>query len=221
MSNVIEIRQKGDFKKSLTFSSHIKSWNVRPILEKYGKLDVMVANAGIGVVKVGCDHTPEDIDRQLAVNVKGVILCDNAAARQMIKQGHKGYLGSGGKIINCSSIAGHSGFAYLPVYSASKFAVRGYTQSFAREMAEFKITVNGYCPGIVGTDMWDHIDERIGSYTGAKKGDTLKAYVENSILCKEVGNVEQVAGYVSFLASDDADYMTGQSGIIDGGIVLL
>lgn len=194
---------------------------VAKTVEKFGKLDIMVANAGIGVVKLGCDHTPEDIDRQLAVNVKGVILTDNAAARQMIKQGHNGSLGSGGKIINCCSIAGHSGFAYLPVYSASKFAVRGYTHGFAKEMAPYKITVNGYCPGIVGTDMWDLIDEKIGAYTGAAKGETLKAYVESAILAKEVGKPEQVAGYVSYLASEDADYMTGQSVMIDGGIVLV
>lgn len=194
---------------------------VEKTVEKFGKLDVMVANAGIGIVKLGVDHTPEDIDKQLAVNVKGVVLCDNAAARQMIQQGHKGYLGSGGKIINCASIAGHSGFAFLPVYSASKFAVRGYTQGFAKEMAQYKITVNGYCPGIVGTDMWELIDEKIGAYTGAAKGETLKAYVDSAILAKEVGNPEQVAGYVSFLASDDADYMTGQSVMIDGGIILV
>jgi len=139
----------------------------------------------------------------------------------MVKQGHKGYLGSGGKIINCCSIAGHSGFAFLPVYSASKFAVRGYTHGFAKEMAQYKITVNGYCPGIVGTDMWDLIDEKIGAYTGAAKGETLKAYVDSAILAKEVGKPEQVAGYVSYLASEDADYMTGQSVMIDGGIVLV
>jgi meso-butanediol dehydrogenase/(S,S)-butanediol dehydrogenase/diacetyl reductase len=194
---------------------------VEKTVEKFGKLDIMVANAGIGIVKVGIDHTPEDIDKQLAVNVKGVILCDSAAARQMIKQGHKGYLGSGGRIINCASIAAHSGFAFLPVYSASKFAVRGYTQSFAREMADHKITVNAYCPGIVGTDMWDLIDEKIGAYTGAAKGETLKAYVDSAILAKEVGTPEQVAGYVSYVASEDADYMTGQSVMIDGGIVLV
>jgi len=194
---------------------------VAKTVEKYGKLDIMVANAGIGIVKVGLDHTPDDIDNQLAVNVKGVILCDNAAARQMIKQGHKGYLGSGGKIINCASIAGHSGFAFLPVYSASKFAVRGYTQAFAKEMAEHKITVNGYCPGIVGTDMWALIDEKIGAYTGAAKGETLKAYITSACLAKEVETPEQVAGFVAYLASEDADYMTGQSVMIDGGIVLV
>ncbi len=194
---------------------------VEQTVAKYGKLDIMVANAGIGIVKVSLDHTEEDWDKTLAVNVKGVFFCDIAAAKQMIKQGHKGYLGSGGKIINCASIAAHGGWAYLPAYSASKFAVRGFTQAFAKEMAPNKITVNAYCPGIVGTDMWDLIDEKIGAYTGAKKGETLKASVDALILAKEVGKPEQVAGYVSYLASEDADYMTGQSVMIDGGIVLV
>lgn len=194
---------------------------VEKTVEKYGKLDIMVANAGIGVVKVSLDHTEEDWDKTLAVNVKGVFFCDTAAARQMIKQGHKGYLGSGGKIINCASIAAHGGWAYLPAYSASKFAVRGFTQAFAKEMAPNKITVNAYCPGIVGTDMWTLIDEKIGEYTGAKKGETLKASIDALILAKEVGTPEQVAGYVSYLASVDSDYMTGQSVMIDGGIVLV
>ncbi len=194
---------------------------VAKAVEKYGKLDIMVANAGIGIVKVSLDHTEEDWDKTLAVNVKGVFFCDAAAARQMIKQGHKGYLGSGGKIINCASIAAHGGWAYLPAYSASKFAVRGFTQAFAKEMAPNKITVNAYCPGIVGTDMWALIDEKIGAYTGAKKGETLKASVDALILAKEVGTPEQVAGYVSYLASEDSDYMTGQSVMIDGGIVLV
>ncbi len=194
---------------------------VAKTVAEFGKLDIMVANAGIGIVKLGLDHTVDDIDNQLAVNVKGVVLCDCAAAKQMIKQGHKGHLGTGGKIINCCSIAGHGGWAYLPMYSASKFAVRGWTQAFAKEMAENKITVNGYCPGIVGTDMWTLIDEKIGAYTGAEKGETLKASIDALILAKEVGTPEQVAGYVSYLASADSDYMTGQSVMIDGGIVLV
>jgi meso-butanediol dehydrogenase/(S,S)-butanediol dehydrogenase/diacetyl reductase len=194
---------------------------VAKAVEKYGKLDIMVANAGIGIVKVSLDHTEEDWDKTMAVNVKGVFFCDIAAAKQMIKQGHKGYLGSGGKIINCASIAAHGGWGYLPAYSASKFACRGFTQAFAKEMAENKITVNAYCPGIVGTDMWDLIDEKIGEYTGAPKGETLKTTVDALILAKEVGTPEQVAGYVSYLASEDSDYMTGQSVMIDGGIVLV
>lgn len=212
--------------KSMAIQTDVtKKEDVDALVEKtvatFGKLDIMVANAGIGIVKVSLDHTVEDWEKTMAVNVTGVFLCDTAAARQMIKQGHKGCLGSGGKIINCASIAAHGGWAFLPAYSASKFACRGFTQAFAKEMAPNKITVNAYCPGIVGTDMWDLIDEKIGAYTGAKKGETLKASVDALILAKEVGTPEQVAGYVSYLASEDSDYMTGQSVMIDGGIVLV
>jgi meso-butanediol dehydrogenase/(S,S)-butanediol dehydrogenase/diacetyl reductase len=201
-----------------------KKEDVDALVEKtvadFGKLDIMVANAGIANIKLALDHTPEDWDQMMAVNTKGVFLCDVAAARQMIKQGHKGTLGTGGKIINCCSIAGHGGWALLSSYSASKFAVRGFTQALAKELAPYKITVNGYCPGIVGTDMWTLIDEKFAEILGKKKGEVLKESVETLILAKEVGTPEQVAGYVSYLASGDADYMTGQSVMIDGGIVL-
>jgi meso-butanediol dehydrogenase/(S,S)-butanediol dehydrogenase/diacetyl reductase len=193
---------------------------VEKTVAELGKLDIMVANAGVCPIKLSIEHTEEDWDKTLAVNVKGVFFCDVAAAKQMIKQGNNGHLGSGGKIINCASIAAHGGWAFLPAYSASKFAVRGFTQAFAKEMAEHKITVNAYCPGIVGTDMWDVIDEKIGAYTGAAKGETLKSSID-MILAKEVGTPDQVAGYVSYLASQDSDYMTGQSVMIDGGIVLV
>lgn len=89
--------------------------------------------------------------------------------------------GKGGKILNCASIVAYKPFAMLSHYSASKWAVRGFTQAFAMEMAEHKITVNGYAPGIVGTAMWDLIDEELGKKTGAKKGDTIKKYTEELI----------------------------------------
>lgn len=104
------------------------------------------------------------------------------------------------------------------LYSASKFAVVGITQAAAQELAEFGITVNAYCPGIVGTDMWDLIDEKIGERHGVPRGETLKKYAE-LITLGRVQTPEDVANFVSYLASDDADYMTGQSINIDGGIL--
>lgn len=87
------------------------------------------------------------------------------------------------------------------------------------EMAEHNITVNAYAPGIVGTAMWDLIDEKLGAKTGAKKGDTIKKYSEELIALKRTSTPEDVAGTVSFLAGTDSDYMTGQTVVIDGGIV--
>ena len=100
----------------------------------------------------------------MAINLRGVFLCYTAAARQMIAQGH------GGKIIGAASIAAHKGFAMLGHYSASKWAVRGLTQAAAQEWAEHGITVNAYCPGIVGTAMWDYIDEKLAEAQGAAEG---------------------------------------------------
>jgi meso-butanediol dehydrogenase / (S,S)-butanediol dehydrogenase / diacetyl reductase len=176
------------------------------------RVDVMVANAGIVQVAGLLDVSPDEFDRLMAVNLRGVFLCYTAAARQMIAQGH------GGKIIGAASITAHSGYAMLGPYSASKWAVRGLTQVAAREWARHGITVNAYCPGIVGTSMWDHIDERLGQARGLEKGQAL-ARVARQISLGRVETPDDVAGFVSYLASSDADYMTGQSVIIDGGIV--
>lgn len=186
---------------------------------EFGRLDVMVANAGIANIKMSLEMTPEEWDQIFAVNCKGVFLCDKAAAQQMIKQGHHGTPGSGGRIINCASIAAHSGFSLLAAYSATKFAVRGFTQALAKELGPHKINVNAYCPGIVGTDMWSLIDEKMGPYLGLEKGAVLKEY-SKLITAGRVSVPEDVAGFVAYLASADADYMTGQSVMIDGGIVM-
>jgi len=178
-----------------------------------GLLDVMVANAGIAQVKSLFDLTDDDVRRMFEVNVFGIFNCYASAAKQMIKQGKPG------KILGCASIVSFRPFALLSHYSASKFAVRGFTQAFAMELAEHKITVNAYAPGIVGTVMWDLIDEELGKKSGAQKGETLKKYSEEQIALKRTSTPEDVAKCVSYLASPDSDYMTGQTLLIDGGVV--
>ena len=118
-----------------------------------------------------------------------------------------------------NSIVAFKPFALLSHYSASKWAVRGFTQAFAMEMAEHKITVNGYAPGIVGTAMWDLIDEELGKKSGRPKGETIKKYTNDLIALGRTSVPEDVAKTVSYLASPDSDYMTGQTLIIDGGII--
>ncbi|WP_049206534.1 acetoin reductase [Proteus mirabilis] len=177
-----------------------------------GGFDVMINNAGIAQVKPLADVTPEDMDRILKINVNGVMWGIQAASEKFKALGHKG------KIINASSIAGHDGFAMLGVYSATKFAVRALTQAAAKEYASAGITVNAYCPGIVGTDMWVEIDERFAEITGAPKGETYKKYVDGIALGR-AQTPDDVAALVSFLASDDSDYITGQAILTDGGIV--
>ena len=123
-----------------------------------------------------------------------------------------------GKIIGAASIAAHKGFALLGHYSASKWAVRGLTQAAAQEWAGYGITVNAYCPGIVGTAMWDLIDERMAEIEGWQKGEALQTYSQLAALGR-VEEPEDVARFVSYLASPDSDFMTGQSVIIDGGVL--
>ena len=183
------------------------------VATELGSVDVMVANAGIAQVKTLLEVTTEDLQRIFEVNVFGVVYCMQAAAERMIAQG------TGGKIISAASIAAHSGFGFLGHYSATKFAVRALTQAAAKELAQHKITVNAYCPGIVGTDMWDLIDEKMGPYLGNERGETLAQYTK-LITLGRVQTPDDVASFVSYLASSDSDYMTGQSVMIDGGIVM-
>ncbi|GAY14707.1 acetoin reductase [Mycobacterium sp. shizuoka-1] len=177
-----------------------------------GGFDIMVNNAGIALVGPIADVTPDEAARVWAINVNGVLWGIQAAAAKFRE------LGRPGKIINASSIAGHDGFAMLGVYSASKFAVRALTQAAAKELAAGGITVNAYCPGVVGTDMWVEIDKRFAELTGAAEGATYDTFV-GGIALGRAETPDDVAGFVSYLAGPDADYMTGQSGLIDGGLV--
>ena len=177
-----------------------------------GGFDIMVNNAGIAQVQPLLEVTPEEVDRILKINVEGVLWGIQAAAKKFKARGHKG------KIINASSIAGHDGFAMLSVYCATKFAVRALTQAAARELASDGITVNAYCPGVVGTDMWVEIDKRFAEVTGVPEGATYDKFVKGIALGR-AETPDDVAGLVSYLAGPDSDYMTGQAPLIDGGMV--
>ncbi|HCH50363.1 MAG TPA: diacetyl reductase [Proteus sp.] len=204
-------------RKTTTFAADISQRDevfaaVEHAQKALGGFDVMINNAGIAQVKPLADVTPDDMDRIFKINVNGVMWGIQAASEKFKALGRKG------KIINASSIAGHDGFAMLGVYSATKFAVRALTQAAAKEYASAGITVNAYCPGIVGTDMWVEIDERFSEITGTPKGETYKKYVEGIALGR-AQTPEDVAALVAFLSSDDADYITGQAILTDGGIV--
>ncbi|KAF2127797.1 3-oxoacyl-reductase [Dothidotthia symphoricarpi CBS 119687] len=212
---VKEIQSLG--RKAFAFTADVSKLNevqdlVQASVSELGPLNTMVANAGIAQVKALLDLTEQDLKRMFEINVYGVYNCYATAARQMISQN------TPGKILGAASIAAFRPFTMLSHYSASKFAVRGFTQAFAIEMAEHKITVNAYAPGIVGTAMWDLIDEKLGERTGAKKGDMIKKYTSEMIALGRTSVPEDVSSTVSFLASRDSDYMTGQTIVIDGGI---
>lgn len=179
--------------------------------EALGNLNVFIANAGIAQVDEILDVKPDDLDRIIDVNIKGVYYCYQAAARQFIAQG------TGGKIIAAASIVAFRPFPVLASYSATKWAVRGLTQAAAMEFAKHKITVNAYAPGVVGTAMWDLIDERLTERDGKPRGSALQAQVDNILACR-VSEPADVAKLVSYLSGPDSDHMTGQTVLIDGGI---
>ena len=179
-------------------------------VDQFGGLDVMVANAGIAITAPLVETTVQQWRRTMAVNLDGVFHCYQAAARQMIDQGR------GGRIIGAGSVAAHRGGQWQSAYSASKFAIRGLTQSLAQELGEHDITVNVYSPGIVETSMWHGIDADMTTRKGTTTGSELAGMV-NAIALGRLETPLDVAGVVSFLASPDAGYVTGQSLVVDGG----
>lgn len=178
---------------------------------RFGRLDIDVNNAGIDNPFAPLVQMPDDgFDRTIAVNLRGVFLCARAAARQMIQQG------DGGRIINMSSQAGKTGYAILGPYCASKAGVILLTQVFAKELAPQKITVNAVCPGTIDTPL---LRGGLAPLLQAAGQDLEEWALKNlpPIPLGRVGYPEDVAKLVTFLASDEADYMTGQAVNVTGG----
>ncbi|PXV74053.1 meso-butanediol dehydrogenase/(S,S)-butanediol dehydrogenase/diacetyl reductase [Pantoea sp. PNA 14-12] len=180
--------------------------------EVLGDFNVIVNNAGIAPSTPVQDITEDIIDKVYNVNVKGVIWGMQAAVEAFAAEGH------GGKIINACSQAGHVGNPELAIYSSSKFAVRGLTQTAARDLAPAGITVNGFCPGIVKTPMWAEIDRQISEAAGQPAGYGTEAFAKRITLGR-LSEPDDVAACVAFLAGPDSDYITGQSILVDGGMV--
>ena len=137
------------------------------------------------------------------------------AARQMISQG------TGGKIINTASIASRQGFDNVAPYCASKFAVVSLTQSGARDLAKHNITVNGFAPGVVATEMWDQVDKDLMKIGAAERPGQAMEEFSSEILRGRVAKPADITGTTTYLAAPDSDYMTGQIVMIDGGMVLV
>jgi len=180
----------------------------------FGGIDVSIQNAGIITIARVEALTENEWDKVMEVNTKGVFLCCQEAIARMRK--HK----RGGRLINTASGQARQGFIYTPHYAASKFAVVGITQSLAKEVAKEAITVNAFCPGIIETDMWAYNDEVWGKLLGDYKPGELMAEWVRGIPMGRAGSGEDVAGLVTFLASDDAAYITGQTVNVDGGLIM-
>ncbi|WP_249870835.1 acetoin reductase [Oceanobacillus saliphilus] len=185
---------------------------VNDSVEEFGDFNVIVNNAGI-IMNANIDEvTPEQYQKSFDINVGGVLWGIQVAAKTF-----KG-LGHGGKIINTTSQAGIKGNPGISVYSATKFAVRGLTQSAAQELGEYGINVNAYAPGTVATDLAKkHMKEL------AEKNNTTVEEIEKTftdqIAVGKLTQPEEIANVVSFLASSDSDQITGQTIVTDGGMV--
>ncbi|KZT07600.1 NAD(P)-binding protein [Laetiporus sulphureus 93-53] len=188
---------------------------IEETVERLGpKLFVSVANAGVTQVRPLLDCTPEFIENEVRINVLGLMNTHIAAARQMVKQGF------GGRILGAGSIASYRTAVNLAPYGATKFAVRGFTEAAAKEWAQYGIRVNAYGPGIVDTPMWDHIDRELAKIEGISVGEAKAQRVKNDVLLGRIQEPEDVAKLVSFLASDEAEYITGQTIKTCGGASL-
>jgi meso-butanediol dehydrogenase/(S,S)-butanediol dehydrogenase/diacetyl reductase len=177
-----------------------------------GGLDVVVNNAGIAPIQTVDEVTFDIYRRCFDINVGGVLWGIQAGAAMFRKLGH------GGKIISASSQAGQVGNPSLAVYCGTKFAVRGITQSSARDLAQYGITVNAFCPGIVNTPLMQKVAKDLGDANGESAEWGMQQFAKN-ITLQRVSEPSEVAACVSFLSGPDSDYMTGQAVIIDGGMV--
>ncbi|HJH74675.1 MAG: 3-oxoacyl-[acyl-carrier-protein] reductase [Gordonibacter pamelaeae] len=169
--------------------------------EAFGRVDVLVNNAGITRDGLIARMKEEDFDAVIDVNLKGTFNCCKAAAQRMMKQRY-------GRIVNLSSVVGVAGNAGQANYAASKAGVIGLTKSLARELAARNVTANAVAPGFIATDMTDALSEK------------QREAILGRIAAKRLGAPEDVAALVRFLASEEAGYITGQVVCIDGGMSL-
>jgi len=192
---------------------------IRQVLERFGHIDILVNNAA---APAGRDRVPvvdleEDAwDLVQNVNVKGTFLCCKTVARAMIDRGE------GGKIINISSTSGKRGVARYAAYCASKFAVIGFTQSLALELAPHRINVNAICPGLVETERVDGMAAVLKT-EGMSTEEYREKMIEQATLTTPLGRIGQtsdVAKVAASLASSESDYLTGLSINVSGGSLM-
>ncbi|WP_417209578.1 SDR family NAD(P)-dependent oxidoreductase [Antarctobacter sp.] len=188
--------------------------------ETFGRVDVMFNNAGVNKPMNFMDVTEENWNFIMGVNGLGCMIGMQEAARQMITQ-DRGDDGLRGKIVNTASVASRQGFDNVAPYCASKFAVVSLTQSGARDLAKHDITVTGFAPGVVATEMWEQVDQDLMNIGAANRPGQAMEEFSAEILRGRVAGPGDITGTTTFLASRDSDYMTGQIVMIDGGMTLV
>ena len=174
---------------------------VKKAIEKFGKIDVLVNNAGITRDNLLMRMKEEDFDSVINVNLKGVFNMTKNVVPSMMKKRN-------GKIVNISSVVGVAGNAGQSNYSASKAGIIGFTKSMAKELASRNIYVNAVAPGFIATDMTDVLSE------------SVKDNINAQIPLKRMGSADEVAQVVYFLASEESSYITGQVINVDGGMLM-
>jgi meso-butanediol dehydrogenase / (S,S)-butanediol dehydrogenase / diacetyl reductase len=181
-------------------------------VSEFGGFDVIVNNAGIAPQSPIEEITPESIEKLFSINFNGVVWGIQAATKAFKMLGH------GGKIISAASQAGHVGNPGIGLYSATKFAVRGLSQTAARDLAQYGITVNTYAPGIVKTPLTEDLARKAAESAGKPEEWVWQQFTQG-ITLDRLSEPEDVAAVVSFLSGPDSDYITGQSILVDGGMV--
>ncbi len=183
---------------------------IASVVAKAGKLDILINNAALFDAAETVDITRASFDKLYAVNVAGTLFTMQAAAKQMIAQGH------GGKIINMASQAGRRGESLVLVYCSTKAAVISMTQSAGLNLIKHGINVNAIAPGVVDGDHWDHVDSMFARLEGKRPGQK-KAEVAAGVPAGRFAVPADLTGMAVFLASKDADYIVSQTYNVDGG----
>ena len=173
---------------------------INKIIDKFSKIDILINNAGITKDNLVLRLSEDDWDKVIAVNLRGAFICSKLCAKRMVKQRK-------GKIINISSIIGIVGNAGQANYSASKAGLIGLTKSLAKELGSRNINVNAVAPGYIQTKMTDQLVDKVKEAMLAR------------IPLKRLGRAQDVSNAVLFLASADAEYITGQVLVVDGGMI--
>lgn len=180
------------------------------VVARQGKLDILINNAALFDAAQTVDITRASYEKLYAVNVAGTLFTMQAAAKQMISQGH------GGKIINMASQAGRRGESLVLVYCSTKAAVISMTQSAGLNLIKHGINVNAIAPGVVDGDHWVHVDSMFAELEGKAPGQK-KAEVEAGVPAGRFAVPEDITGMAIFLASSDSDYIVSQTYNVDGG----
>ncbi|MGR3626986.1 MAG: L-iditol 2-dehydrogenase [Limimaricola sp.] len=183
---------------------------IAAVVDKAGKIDILINNAALFDAAETVDITRDSYDRLYAVNVAGTLFTMQAAARQMIAQGH------GGKIINLASQAGRRGEPLVLVYCSTKAAVISMTQSAGLNLIKHGINVNAIAPGVVDGAHWEHVDSMFAKLEGKAPGQK-KAEVAAGVPAGRFATPEDLTGMAVFLASPESDYIVSQTYNVDGG----